>query len=55
MSSGSEYSQFNQAIDTILKADPQVVKDALEADKTARARKRKAKRASAVRASDGKD
>ena len=42
-------------MDTILKANPQAVKDAMEKDKEARARKRKAKRASAVRASSGKD
>ena len=50
-----EYNKFNAAMDTILKANPQAVKNAMEADKAARATKRKAKRASADRASNGKD
>ena len=50
-----EFQNFNTAMDTILKANPQAVKDAMERDKEERARKRKAKRSSAVRASNGKD
>ena len=55
MMSNQEFNKFNTAMDTILKANPQAVKDAMEKDKTNRARKRKAKRASADRASNDKD
>ena len=51
----SEYDNFNKAMDTILKADPKAVKDAMEAEKQEREDQRKAKRASADRASTGKD
>ena len=54
MQQNPEYKKFNTAMDVILKVNPQTVKDAMEADKAARARKRKAKRSSAVRASSGK-
>ena len=37
-----EIEQFNQAMDTILRADPRAVKAAMEAEKKASAEKRKA-------------
>jgi hypothetical protein len=43
----TEYDTFNRAMDTILKADPKVVKQAMEAEKKANAEKRKAKKPSA--------
>jgi len=41
-----EYEQFNDAMDTILKADPKTVKQQMEEDMRQRAEARKAKRAS---------
>jgi hypothetical protein len=51
----NEYRTFNKAMDTILKADPKAVKDAMEAEKQEREDQRKAKRSSADHASTGKD
>jgi hypothetical protein len=42
----SEYDQFSKAMDTILKAKPEAVKAAMEADKEQRKRARKAKKVS---------
>lgn len=39
----NQYETFNAAMGTILKADPQAVKAAMEADKQARGRKRAGK------------
>lgn len=39
-----EFLKFNAAMDTILKADPKVVKEAMETDKEARAEQRKRKK-----------
>lgn len=57
MEISEELDQFNTAMDTILRADPKAVKDAMEADKAANAEKRKAKNqpSSSVPASSGKD
>ena len=38
-----EYESFNAAMNTILRADPKAVKDAMEAEKKANAKERKAK------------
>jgi hypothetical protein len=51
MKKSTEYERFNEAMATILKADPKAVKAAMEAEKKERAERRKAKRASAVPAS----
>ena len=51
----NQLKQFNFAMDTILKANPQVVKAEMKADKQKRAEERKAKRASADHASNDKD
>ena len=40
----SEYENFNEAMGTILKADPKVVKRAMEDEKHANAEKRKSKK-----------
>jgi hypothetical protein len=40
----SELDNFNSAMDTILKADPKAVKEAMEAEKRENAEKRKAKK-----------
>jgi hypothetical protein len=45
MTRNPEYKKFNKAMDTILRADPKAVKEAMEADKQANAEKRKAKAA----------
>lgn len=42
----SEFDKFNAAMDTILKANPTVVKAAMKEEKRERATERKAKRAS---------
>jgi hypothetical protein len=42
--SSNEYSAFNKAMTSILRADPKAVKEAMEAEKQANAKKRKAKR-----------
>jgi hypothetical protein len=56
MSKKREIDRFNDAMDTILRADPKAVKEAMEAEKEANAQKRKAKKPSASdRASGGKD
>ncbi len=46
MKPSPEYAAFNTAMDTILKANPTVVKAAMEEEKRERATARKAKRAS---------
>ena len=50
MKSNPEYATFNSAMDTILRANPQIVKAAMKAEK----RKRAAKRAFVSRASTAK-
>lgn len=58
MKANPEYEQFNTAMDTILRADPKIVKAAMEEEKRERAANPKAKRAFAPRvrrASGGKD
>lgn len=40
MKSNPEFDNFNSAMDTILKADPKAVKEAMEAEKQANAEKR---------------
>ena len=44
MKKNSEYEQFNRTIDTILKADPKIVKQQMEDDMRQRAETRKQKR-----------
>jgi hypothetical protein len=54
----NEFEQFNQAMDKILRADPQIVKAAMEEAKRERASDPKPKRAFAPRVrrvSSGKD
>lgn len=51
MRKDSDFDIFNAAMDSILKANPAAVKAAMEAEKRERAAVRKAKRASAARAS----
>jgi hypothetical protein len=51
MKNGTEFERFNHAMDTILKAKPEIVKRAMEIEKQERAKQRKAKRFSAARAS----
>jgi hypothetical protein len=51
----SELGKFNQAIDTILRADPKAVKAAMEAEKRTNAQKRKAKKKPSARVSSAKD
>ena len=51
----SEFKKFNSAMDQILKANPASVKAAMEAEKMERAKRRKSKTSSAVRALSGKD
>jgi len=41
-----EFEKFDAAMDKLLKASPQVVKDAMEAEKKERAEERKAKKSS---------
>lgn len=41
-----EYDNFNKAMEKILKADPKIVKGAMEAEKRERAKERKAKKES---------
>ncbi|HLH35388.1 MAG TPA: hypothetical protein VKX41_11980 [Alloacidobacterium sp.] len=43
MKKTKEFEQFDQAMGTILRADPKAVKEAMEAEKNANAEKRKAK------------
>ena len=50
----NELEAFNRAMDTILKAKPEIVKRAMELEKEDRAKRRKAKRPSAVRVSSAK-
>ena len=50
-----EYDAFNRAMDTILKADPKIVKQQMEQDVHNRAEARKLKRASLDRASIDQD
>lgn len=54
MARTTEFENFNRAMNAILKANPKVVKAAMEAEKAERAKKRKAKRSSAARASTAK-
>jgi hypothetical protein len=54
MTENAEFEKFNTAMNTILKTDPNAVKAAMEGDKRDRAKRRKAKKSSAVRASSGK-
>jgi len=51
MKQNTEYDTFNRAMDTILKANPEIVKRAMELDKEERAKRRKSKSLSAVRPS----
>jgi hypothetical protein len=52
----NEREQFDNAMNTILRADPKAVKEAMEREKAANAEKRKAKKPSAsARVSGGKD
>ncbi|MEO8736036.1 MAG: hypothetical protein ABI380_05815 [Edaphobacter sp.] len=44
MGNSDEFRQFSDAIDTILKAKPEVVKSAMEQEKLEREEERKAKR-----------
>lgn len=44
MTKADEYDNFDQAMDKLLRVPPQVVKDAMEAEKKERAEERKAKR-----------
>lgn len=44
MKTNSELNNFNSAMDTILRADPKVVKAQMEAEKDQRAAKREAKK-----------
>lgn len=46
MTKTREFENFDQAIKTILRADPKVVKEAMEAQKLANTKKRKAKQRS---------
>ncbi len=55
MKQNPEYDAFNNAMDTILRADPKAVKEAMEAEKKANAEKRKAKPSALGRASSDKD
>ena len=55
MKRSQELDNFNAAMNKILKADPKVVKEQMEAEKHEREEQRKAKRASADRASNDKD
>jgi hypothetical protein len=57
MRSNPEFQRFNSAMDTILRADPKAVKEAMEAEKRANAEKRKAKKkpSASGRAVSGKD
>ena len=50
----NEYDKFNRTMDTILKVSPKAVRAAMDTDKKVREEQRKAKRASADRASTGK-
>ncbi|TCK75262.1 hypothetical protein [Acidipila rosea] len=56
MKKSKEFEQFDDAMNSILRADPKVVKEAMEAEKKANAEKRKAKKPStAGRALGAKD
>jgi hypothetical protein len=56
MRENPQFSVFDEAMDTILRADPKAVKEAMEAEKKANAEKRKAKNPSASgRVSSDKD
>lgn len=44
MKASREFQEFNTAMDTILRADPKAVKDAMEREKHENAQKRKAKK-----------
>jgi hypothetical protein len=52
-----EFEQFNEAMNTILRADPKVVKEAMEREKHENAKKRKTKKESSAldRVSSDKD
>ena len=43
MKSSPEYEVFNKAIDTIIRADPKAVKEAIEREHREQAKKREAK------------
>jgi hypothetical protein len=49
---GTEFEKFDQTMERLLRADPQLVKATVEAEKQANAEKRKPKEASASRDSD---
>jgi hypothetical protein len=57
MKKNPEYDNFNSAMDTILRADPKAVKEAMEPEKQANAEKRKTKQkpSASGRASSGRD
>lgn len=55
MKRSEEYQKFDKAMDAILRADPKVVKEAMEAEKKANAKKRKAKPSASGHVSSGKD
>jgi hypothetical protein len=42
-----EFKKFDETMETILRADPKAVKEAMEAEKKANEKKRKAKKSSA--------
>ncbi len=44
MTKADEYDNFDQAMDKLLRVPPQIVKDAMEAEKKERAEERKAKK-----------
>lgn len=48
MRDSKEFAQFNQAMETILRADPKAVKEAMEREKQENAEKRKAKQHSSA-------
>jgi hypothetical protein len=54
-SNNNEFQKFDQTMKTILRADPKAVKAAMEAEKQANAKKRKAKPSASDRALTGKD
>jgi hypothetical protein len=43
-----EFENFNSAMDSLLRADPKAVKEEMEAEKLANAKKRKAKKKSSA-------
>ncbi len=51
----AEYEQFNDTMDTLLRANPVIVKAAMEEEKRARKENRQAKRAPSGPASSNRD